>query len=354
MLTLQNIKWGFNNDSLHLGKGKAVAWMGVLRMTVISLSLTAAGALSAAEGPAEGPLLQRINMATVGVPDVDKFVSWYGDWLGLAVRERGQIPHEVALSWGTPAMAGRRFVLVSPDGHQDVYIRAVEVATRPDYRPANTFGWNAFEIIVDDVYAMRERLEDSPFTIIGEPRPLNSRPSIHAMQVTGPGGEILYLTTETGDRVTSTLPMPVGDLGRLFIIVLGGPDIVEIRDFYAERFRLQANPIRVSRGQTVQRAWGGTESGTHPITLIRFAEHGNSMELNGYVKPGLTPRPREEGALPQGNAMATFSVPDLDALDLPYVSPPRRLPGLAYGGRRSAVFIGPAGELTELLEESDR
>jgi catechol 2,3-dioxygenase-like lactoylglutathione lyase family enzyme len=330
-----------------------MAWMGVLCMTVISLGLASGGAVAEAHST-ERPLLQRINVATVGVPDVDEFMAWYGEWLGLILREQGQIPDAAAESWGTPAMAGRRYALMSPPGHPDVFVRAVEVAARPEYRPATTFGWNAFEMIVDDVNAMRQRLERSPFTIIGEPRPLNSRPTIHAMQVTGPGGEILYLTTETGDRVTSTLPMPVGDLGRLFIVVLGGPDIVALRDFYADRFRLEPNPIRVSRGQTVQRAWGGTESGTHPITLIRFAEHGNSIELNGYVKPGLTARPREDGALPQGNAMVTLSVPDLDALDVQYVSPPRRLPGLAYGGRRSAVFIGPAGELTELLEEPDR
>jgi hypothetical protein len=206
-------------------------------------------------------------------------------------------------------------------------------------------------MVVDDVYALRERLRESSFTLVGEPRPLDARPTIHAMQFLGPGRELLYMATETGDRVTSTLPLPGGPVGRFFIMVLGGPDIVALRDFYAERFRLTPNPIRASRGQTVQRAWGGTDTGTHPLTLLRLGEHSNSMELDGYVKPGLGPRPRESGALPIGNAIASFTVSNLDALNLPYITPPARLPGIAYGGARVASFVGPAGELTELIEE---
>jgi len=300
------------------------------------------------------PLMNRIKMATVGAPDVQQLVEWYSKWLGFKERERGKVPKAIAASWGTPAMSGRSYVLLSSDSHPDVYIRAVQVEDLPGYRHSTTFGWNAFEIVVDDVYSIRRALEGSSFTIVGEPRPLDARPSIHAMQIAGPAGELLYLTTETGDRITSTLPMPGGSLGRLFMMVLGGPDIIEIRDFYAEKFRLMPNAIRASRGQTVQRAWGGTESGTHPLTLLRLGQHGNSMELNGYVKPGLGPRPRTEGALPIGNSLSSFTVPSLDDLDIDFISPPRTLPGLAYAGARSATFIGPAGELTELIEESAR
>lgn len=327
--------------------------LGAQMMTVLALgSLLSFGPAFGQESSNAAPHLRRIKIATIGAPDVELVAAWYTRWLGFVLRERGAIAPEVASSWGTARMTGRPYILLSSESHPDVYIRAVQVADLENYRHSTTFGWNAFEIVLDDVYAMRERLRQSPFAVVGEPRPLDARPSIHAMQVLGPGRELLYLTTETGDRATSTLPVPGGDLGRLFILVLGGPDITAIRDFYAGRFGLTANPIRASRGQTVQRAWGGTDSGTHPLTLVRLGEHGNSMELNGYVKAGLGPRPREEGALPIGNAVGSFTVRDLDALDLEYISPPARLPGLAYGGARSATFIGPAGELTELIEEN--
>ena len=45
--------------------------------------------------------------------------------------------------------------------------------------------------------------------------------------------------------------------------------------------------------------------------------------------------------------MTSFVVPDLDGLGVDYIRPP----GHHYGAARSASFVGPAGEITELIEE---
>lgn len=309
-------------------------------------------------------LLTRIKGVTTTVPQLEIAVRAYRIGLGYRLREEGEVSAALATAWQAPASAGRRYALLSSDTAPDVFVRFVEATPVPGYTPLLSFGWNAFEIVVDDVYALRRQLQGGPFRIIGEPRPLGARPSVHAMQVIGPGAEVLYLTTETGDRDTSPLPPPLGTIGRPFIVVLGGPDILALRDFYADAFALQANPIRASRGQTVQRAWGGTADGTHPITLLRLGEHGNSIELNGYVKPGLSARQQVDGELPPGNAIASFSVPSLElpglelpGLDLPgreVLSTPQRHHGLAYAGSRAASFIGPAGERVELVEEPAR
>jgi catechol 2,3-dioxygenase-like lactoylglutathione lyase family enzyme len=300
------------------------------------------------------PKLIRIRIATTAAPDVDEFIDWYARGFGHQVRERGTVAPPLANAWGAPASAGRRYALLSLPSAPDVYLRVVESTPVPGFQPLLTFGWNAFEIILDDIQAVRARLADSPFKIIGEPRPLGFRPTIHAMQVVGPAQEVLYLATETGDRSTSPLPAPNGLVGRPFIMVLGGPDVAAMREFYTRAFDLEPHPIRASRGQTLQGAWGGTEDGTHPITLLRLREHGNSMELDGYVKPGLCPRPRIPGEMPPGNAMASFSVPSLDDLNLPFLGPPTTHEGLAYAGARAATLIGPAGELIELIEEPAR
>lgn len=325
--------------------------MGVSRWLALSL-LPVLGVVNdaAAAEQSEMRQLSRIKMATVATPDVDVFSAWYTDGLGYKLREAGTVSGAMGESWGTPNSVGRPYVLLSPVSAPDVFIRAVEAEAIEGYEPATTYGWNAFEIIIDDMDAVYAKMQESPFRIIGHPRPLTNVPSIHAMQVVGPGEEILYLATETGDRSRSNLPVPGGLIGRLFILVLGGPDIVELRDWYADTFRLPKNRIRASRGQTVQRAWGNPPGGTHPITLLRLREHGNSIELNGYTG-GKGVRPKHEGQLPPGNAMATFSVDDLDAFGLDFIAPPAMLEGQAYRGRRSATFIGPAGELTELIEE---
>lgn len=295
--------------------------------------------------------LRRIRCVTTAAPDLEVFIRAYTVGLGYRLREQGAVSPALASAWGAPAAAGRRHALLSPDNAPDVFVRVVESTPVPGYRPLLSFGWNAFEIVVDDVHVVRRRLEGGPFHLIGEPRPLSARPSVYAMQVIGPGAEVLYLTAETGDRGASPLPAPGGPIGRLFIVVLGGPDIVAIRDFYADRFDLQPNPIRASWGQTVQRAWGGTDDGTHPISLLRLGEHGNSIELNGYVKPGLAARKCIDGELPPGNAIATFAVPRLDGLGLDFLDPPAVHESRLYAGARSATFIGPAGERVELVEE---
>lgn len=306
------------------------------------------------DAPRPSPLLGRIKCVTSTAPDLGIAVRAYEVGLDYRVREEGTVDAALAACWRAPAMAGHRYALLSADSSPDVFVRIVEASPVPGYRPLLSFGWNAFEIIVDDVQAVRRRLDGGPFRIIGEPRPLNARPTVHAMQVIGPCSEVLYLTTETGDRDNSPLPPPRGPIDRPFIVVLGGPDIVAMRDFYARTFALQPNPIRASRGQTVQRAWGGTEDGTHPITLLRLGEHGNSMELNGYVKPGLAARVTMPGELPPGNSFASFSVPSLDALAITPTGAPQVHGSLAYAGARSVAFTGPAGELVELVEEPGR
>jgi hypothetical protein len=45
--------------------------------------------------------------------------------------------------------------------------------------------------------------------------------------------------------------------------------------------------------------------------------------------------------------MTTFNVEDLDATGIDFISTPI----IEYGGKRSATFVGPAGELTELIED---
>ena len=51
----------------------------------------------------------------------------------------------------------------------DVFVRLVESPGVPGYRPLTTFGWNAFEIIVDDVFRLAKEIRSAPFEVIGEP-----------------------------------------------------------------------------------------------------------------------------------------------------------------------------------------
>ena len=152
------------------------------------------------------------------------------------------------------------------------------------------------------------------------------------------------------DRSRSPLPAPGGPVGRVFIMVAGGPDIQAMVDWYSTSFGLTSGPIRETPIGVVQRAQGlSPEQGT-PITTMRLARQGNLFELDGYSATA-TQRPRASGDLPPGIAITTVSVRSLDALQVPFIEPPSNHDGLLYGGRRTATARGAAGELLEFVEE---
>ena len=129
------------------------------------------------------PLLKRLKINTVAAPDVGVVESWYTEWLGYSVCERGEVSADLAGSWGAAVMTGRPYIVMQPESGTDVFIRVVEIDEVADYKPMTTLGWNSFEIIIDDVYKLNEKLLNSPFKIMGEPSPLDGELNfIHAMQ----------------------------------------------------------------------------------------------------------------------------------------------------------------------------
>ena len=101
----------------------------------------------------------------------------------------------------------------------------------------------------------------------------------------------------------------------------------------------------------VNMAQGLNPATVHDATFLALALHGDYLELWGMDADKAMDRPRNPGQLPPGIAMVTFTVPDLDALGLDTITPPAVYGGVVNGGRRSAVFTGPVGELVELVEE---
>jgi len=295
--------------------------------------------------------LKRIRSATVATPYLDATAQALMALLNFHIRDRGRIPREVAALWCAPAMEKREYVLLSSDEYPDVWLRLVEITPVEGYRPFWSFGWNSFEISVanlDELF-MRLRSETAAFfRIRGEPHALRTYPSIRAMQIEGRSGEIYYLTEETA---TGNSPVPpTRHRGRLFITVLGAVSIEQSRNFYAEHFNLSARPIRASTGQVVQRAWGGTPDGTHPITLLPLMEPANAIEMNGYVREGIGERVRSDGELPPGNSLVTFEVDRIEALPEEMSLTLAHPPGLFYQGCYTGFFVGPSGEWVELIE----
>ena len=299
------------------------------------------------------PQLHRIASTLATVPDLDAAEHAYVHYLRHNAVERGVIDRQLADHWGVPAELGSRYVTLTAEGETDVFVRLVERGAAPDYRPLTTFGWNAFEIIVDDVHALSKSLEGSPFRTIGEPAPLQFMPSIIAMQVVGPGSECLYFTMESGDREASIIPPPSGFVGRTFIVVCAGKDFTPMLRWYGDRFDLRERPVRQSKVRVLQDAQGLGRDQCFELSAIGMRQRGNLLELDAYpTGQGYIagPRPTPPGKLPLGNALVSVEVESIDAYSGDAIAAPIRRDDAVYRGRASCTIVGPAGELLELIE----
>ena len=144
-------------------------------------------------------MLSFIVVVTVSAPDLSAAQSAYTDYLNYAVVEEGEISEDLAAAWNTPEMIGRSYVLMQPESKAEVFLRFVESGPVEGFAAMRTFGWNSNEILVQDPDAMAERLRNSPFEIIGEPKNLSTNENIRAMQAIGPAGEVIYLTRIPAD-----------------------------------------------------------------------------------------------------------------------------------------------------------
>lgn len=303
------------------------------------LALLAMMAAPAAAQPS-APRLQRILIATVGAADPARVAADYRRHLGYVRRGEGLVSAELAESWGTPAMKGRRYILLSPRHDKSVAIRIVGVDVAPDYRASSSSGWNAMEIIVDDIDRLYTNFRLSAFVIARSPAsPVPGFPTIRSMEAEGPAHETLYLTAETGDRSRSILPKPSDPVGRPFVSWLTGLNIIALRDWYASHFGMAPFPVAEKKGE------GPLSGATMPNTVLLMKQPGNLLQFEGNPAQ-FGERPVGPGQLPPGNAMMTFEVDSLDNLDLSFVGPVRRL----YDGKRAATCIDPNGNRVELVE----
>ena len=289
----------------------------------------------------------RIIGGLATTPDLAAALSDYRDRLGLTLVEQGPVPSELAASWGAPGVAGARMATLQPTSGAHCFVRLVEQPLPPDFAPTRTFGWNAFEITVQDVFGWPERLAGSGFDIVGLPREIPGLPYFVAMQMLGRGREMIYLNEVRSDTPSSDLPRAASPVDHLFIVILGVPDRVAAMRWYQERLGLDAGGTYTIEYTMINAAFGLPKGTPSTISML---QKGRTpiVEVDGYP-PQATPRATALEMLPPGNALVTLAVDTLDR-DLPFVTAPAHRDGPLYAGKRTATVRGPAGELLELVE----
>lgn len=270
------------------------------------------------------PRLGAIREVTYTVPDIGVIEETYTRWLRYRVRERGTISAYDAARWNAPAIVDRPYITLVPASGEVVSLRFIaEPAAR--WASLTSHGWNVSEIVVQDVDALAAELRSSPFRIIGEPTSLTRFPMIRAMQVVGPANECLYFT-QVGDGSGLDLAQAQSYVGRVFIVVAGGPDVSALFRTY-EQFDNEIDPPVSTPVRVISIANGLPLDTLHAHGLVKIGS-GSLIELDQY--PATTgPRFVPPNSLPSGMAVVTFEV---------------------SGAIPDRLVKGAAGELVEFVE----
>lgn len=281
--------------------------------------------------------LEAIRAITWSVPDPAVSLRAFTATLGLEPVAEGRLSARQAEAWSTPALAGARFAAVTSPDRPRVLLRFVEAA--PDAAAAEdpsrggiplvTTGWNAAELHVRDVAGLANRLEGGPFEILGPPRDLLGNGAVRAMQVQGPGRELLYLTEITQAGMQRTYGRAEAPVGRPFIVVLGARDHTRSLGHYEPlaRFTTDPRPFRV----TVLARAHGLDPETSEFTIASAVlQQRFRIEIDAYPKAA-TRRQWADGALPPGLGLVTVSVSG------------------GAQGEQPMILEGPDGEWLECL-----
>jgi hypothetical protein len=292
-------------------------------------------------------MLSFMIVVTMTAPDLAAVEAAYVSYLKYRVADRGQVSEILAAVWDTPRMIGRDFILMQPESGAGVYLRFVQADPVEGYAPMKTFGWNATEILAQDPDALAEQLADSPFEILGAPKNLSDTSPIRAMQVVGPANEVLYLTRIPPEGAGTLSPAETF-VDRTFIMVLGGPEMESLREFYNQVFAMPVGEPFGARVRLLSRAHGLDLETLHPLAMASLPKDFG-IELDQYP-PSATTRPQRFGELPPGIAMVGFRIASLAPVEDYLISEPLVVESAPYDGRRVGLVRGPAGELIELIE----
>lgn len=273
--------------------------------------------------------LNRLAGFTITAADPATAASHYVAHLGYVVCDQGIITSVKAEQWRTPNMTGRHYVElhVPASTGPDCFVRFVEQAPFPGM-PLLGHGWNAMEVLCQNPYELAKDFAGSPFRVVIPPRPLPFDPDLHAMQVIGPAGELIYFTSLPTHKALLDLRPAEQRVDEPFIAILGGPNIEAMLGFYRTRLLTTTLPPAPVNVRIINDEFALGDDARVPLGIVKLPRF-HLIEVDEHPSAS-QPRPRREGELPPGIAMASFDV------------------GRTRSPERVQVVLGAAGEWLEL------
>jgi hypothetical protein len=250
-------------------------------------------------------MIRALAGVTIVTPDLDVAAAAYATYLGYTGAAPTCVGDDLAREWGVPQAASARMVVLRPASGEARFIRLVEGIPAGDFAALTSYGWTAVEIVVRDVDRLATQLADSPFRIIGPPAVLefDFTDQLKAMQVVGPGGEVIYLTQIDGVIPGFDLPVAHSFVGQPFIMVLASPDIATAGAFYAG-FGRPVGPTMAAPIAILSHAHDLAPDYRHNLATVAL-DDASLIEIDASPA-GTVARPLSSIGLPCGVAMVSL------------------------------------------------
>jgi hypothetical protein len=295
-------------------------------------------------------MLESILMVTMLVTNLSVTEQAYDDYLGYDTVVEGNVNENLAFAWDAEDMINHPYIIMQPESGEDVYLRFIEDQERTNYKPVGTHGWNSTEILVEDPDKLADELDNSPFEIIGMPYDLYPTPNApRAMQVLGPSDEMIYLTRIIPDGSGYNLGSAKSYVDRVFIMVVGGPSMEDLQEYYRETFDMPVTEASDWTIGVISRLNDLPEDTLYPLAIAEF-DKDFLIELDEYPD-SIVSREIADGHLPPSTSVVSFFVDSLDAIDVTWREKPTAIEAFPYNGRKVGVTVGVAGEWIELVEK---
>lgn len=295
-------------------------------------------------------MLESILMVTMLVTNLSVTEQAYDDYLAYDTVVEGNVNENLASAWDAEDMINHPYIIMQPESGEDVYLRFIEDKEKTNYKPVGTHGWNSTEILVEDPDKLAEELDNSPFRIIGMPYDLYPTPNApRAMQVLGPSDEMIYLTRIIPDGSGYNLGSAKSYVDRVFIMVVGGPSMEDLQEYYRETFDMPVTEASDWTIGVISRLNDLPEDTLYPLAIAEF-DKDFLIELDEYPET-IVPREIADGHLPPSTSVVSFFVDSLDAIDVIWREKPTTIEAFPYNGRKVGVTVGVAGEWIELVEK---
>jgi len=267
----------------------------------------------------------------------------YQEFLRYRVTKSGQITAKESSAWGAENLTNADYVVMQPEKSDDFSFRFIHQPDQSNYIAFKSVGWNAAELIVEDVDGLAVQLENSPFKIIGSPADLSFTKDIRAMQVMGPANEILYLTQFKNKVPEFDSPKPRCSVDQTFIVVLAGKSLDEMQGYFQANFKLPKATVIESRIRSISRVFNFPADTKYKAAALALRDQ-SMIEFDELPKEGNN-RLSLDGYLPAGISMVSFLY--YEPSDKFKDTYPSKLPNHLL--RRCSVKRGITNELIELI-----